>query len=400
MRGPPSVPASKRKNSVNGSSKEKKERAPHSKKQRSHADEDQVVGLWPLPTEASSTTSATAAVANTTNTNIDTISILNFLGMMNPTNSTLISSNMLQNQHQEGTSLTRSPLDPISAALQQPAFCIPAIAMAKGLAGGVPINWAHDITHASSNTKQPFAYSQQLLQELLQPQSAQQQLQPQSAQQQQSQQSQVHQELLHPSVQQQQLLPQPSAQQQQLQQSQVLQKLLQELAMTMAQGQVGGAPDSRGHDATYATQPLAYSQQLPQELPQPLAQQQQQLEQLQVLLKLLKPPARQPQQLQQLQVLQQLLQPPSQQQQFLQTLVQQQQQLLQLPAQHLFPTSTEAKATVAEESPLSSSEEEEDGRTTLSLLSEVKQLRKRVNNLEEENERLKQEINRIEMTRE
>lgn len=88
MRGPPSIPASKRKNSVNGSSKEKKERAPHSKKQRSHADEDQVVGLWPLPTEASSTTSATAAVANTTNTNIDTISILNFLGMMNPTNST------------------------------------------------------------------------------------------------------------------------------------------------------------------------------------------------------------------------------------------------------------------------------------------------------------------------
>jgi hypothetical protein len=332
MRGPPSIPASKRKNSVNGRSKEKKERAPHSKKQRSHADEDQVVGLWPLPTEASSTTSATAAVANTTNTNIDTISILNFLGMMNPTNSTLISSNMLQNQHQEGTSLTRSPLDPISAALQQPAFCIPAIAMAKGLAGGVPINWAHDITHASSNTKQPFAYSQQLLQELLQPQLAQQQLQPQSAQQQQSQQSQVHQELLHPSVQQQQLLPQPSAQQQQLQQSQVLQKLLQELL-----------------------QPPAQQQQL-----------------------LLQPPAQQ----QQL-----LLQPPAQQ------------QLMQALAQHFFPTSTESTATqTKEESPLSSSEE--DGRTILSLQIEVKQLRRRMNDLEAENARMKQIIELFQMQRE
>ena len=128
-------------------------------------------------------------------------------------------------------------------------------------------------------------------------------------------------------------------------------------ATTIAQGQVGGTSVSTGHDTNMthalstATQQLAYLQQF----------QQQELQR---------------QQFQHQQLLQQ-------QQQF--------QHLLHQQIQHGYPTSME------DDSPLSSSDENgktsaEEGKTLLSLRSELEQLRKRVNNMEAENSSLKQRI--------
>jgi len=274
-RGPPP----KRKSAADGHSGDRKkyEVAPRIKQQKRHDNEEPVVGTWSLPTEVSS---VAAAVANNDN-NVAATS-LNLLGIMNPANSAALGSMWWQNQHQEGTTRTRSPLDPISAALQ--TLGIPAMTMAEGQVGGAPVSRGH----TSSNSTQPLAHSQQLFQELLQPQEA---------------------------------------QQLQLQQSQALQQLLQAL---------------------------------------------------------LQPPSQQ-QHLQQVQVLQELLQPPASQLY----------QLLQPQVQHGIPTSTAATSMAEEKSPLSSSEE--DGRSILSLQNELKQLRRRVNDLEAENARMKEIIELFQM---